>query len=88
MSDYYILEQEITALDNLINRQLELINGLKERLRRETRGLDHEMELLRELTYEITLVRELREARHMKDACLRQLETNQALVESGYPIRV
>ena len=86
MSDYYILEQEITALDNLINRQLELINDLKERLRRETRGLDHEMELLRELTYEITLLRELREARHMKDACLRQLEINQVLVESGYPI--
>ena len=84
MSDYQVLEQEITALDCLINRQLELINGLKEMLRKEARGPNHEMELLRELSHEITLVRELREARLMKDACLRELEINQVLIESEY----
>lgn len=87
MPDYHTLVQEIAAIDNLINRQLELINILKESLRKGAGGVNQEVEFLRELTHEIIVLRELRETRLMKDACLKQLEINPgAGQEQSFPL--
>lgn len=88
MSDYYTLQQEIIALDHLINRQSEIIKGLKDMLRTSAVMMEQELALLGELSGEISLLRELREVRFRKRAALNDLEMNSPPAEGDRRLRI
>jgi len=79
MSDHTILIDEINALDKLIEGQSGLITDIKKDLQR-VQNLSEENRLLRELTNEIEVFRELRQARFVRNACLNQLERDGLIV--------
>ena len=79
MSDYAILTDEINALDKLIEGQMGLITDIKRDLER-VKNLSEENGLLRELTTEIEELRELRQARFVRNASLNQLEREGLIV--------
>ena len=71
MLDYHGLEGEVPALDASIERQVQLIGELKERLRHNEMGMVRETHLLGELTREIIRLRELRDRRYEMEAMVR-----------------
>ena len=80
MSDNISLE--ITALDQLIEHQIAIIEGLKQALTKRIKTIETETSLLHEMSAAIISLRGLRETRFRKRALLRRIESGE-LVDNG-----